>query len=400
VSHYARLRAAIDGRRMPLALVDLDALDRNTARIAAVARAAGKRLRVATKSIRSPALIDRILEAGGDGFRGLMSFAVAEAAALVERGHRDLLVAYPSVQPADLEQLGALNRAPDTRVALVVDGSEHVDALAAAGRRAGAELPAIVEIDLSLRLFGGAVHLGVYRSPVRSTEAAVALARLIDRTDGVSFAGLMGYEAQVAGIGERNPFTRLANPAKRAIRRASVPAVARRRAEVAAALVEVGLAPAIFNGGGTGSLAATCAEPAVTEVTAGSGFLCSHLFDYYPDLDLEPAAFFALQVVRRPEPRVVTCHGGGYVASGEAGRDRLPIPVEPPGLSLTRLEGAGEVQTPIQGAVADLSIGDPVFFRHAKAGELAEHFDRYLLISGDEVVGEARTYRGLGMRFL
>jgi D-serine deaminase-like pyridoxal phosphate-dependent protein len=79
----------------------------------------------------------------------------------------------------------------------------------------------------------------------------------------------------------------------------------------------------------------------------------------------------------------------------------LPLPALPEGLALTPLEGAGEVQTPLLvGSKAKLNVGDPVFFRHAKAGELAEHFNAYALVRGDTVEGDAPTYRGLGWAFL
>jgi D-serine deaminase-like pyridoxal phosphate-dependent protein len=398
---YQRYRRAVAGERLPVALVDLEALEVNTARLAATVRAAGKTLRLATKSVRCPALIDHIRQWAGDVARGLMAYAVAEAAYLVECGESDLLVAYPTVQPADLDTLVALNRRPGVRVALVVDSAEQVERIAERAGAAGGEVPLVIEVDLSLRALGGRVHLGVQRSPLRrAAEVADLAARIRDRA-GVRFTGVMGYEAQVAGLGERNPFTRAMNPIKAAIKRASIPHVARLRAEVAAALADRGIELELFNGGGTGSLRHTGDESAVTEVTAGSGFLCSHLFDYYADLELEPAAFFALQVTRVPGPGVVTCHGGGFVASGEAGPDRLPRPWLPAGLSLTRFEGAGEVQTPVTGpGTAALGLGDPVFFRHAKAGELAEHTAAYLLVRGDRVVDRAPTYRGLGKTFL
>ena len=106
-------------------------------------------------------------------------------------------------------------------------------------------------------------------------------------------------------------------------------------------------------------------------------------------------------MVRKPGDGFVTCHGGGLIASGAAGPDRLPIPTFPEGLSLLPLEGAGEVQTPLRGPGTQLlSLGDPVFFRHAKAGELAEHFNEYLLVRGERIVARAPTYRGLGKCFL
>ena len=166
-----------------------------------------------------------------------------------------------------------------------------------------------------------------------------------------------------------------------------------------AALSAAGLAPRIVNGGGTGSLAWCAGEAALTEVTAGSGFLAGHLFDYYQGLALAPALYFALQVTRRPTPDIVTCHGGGYPASGAAGADRLPIPALPPGLTLLPREGAGEVQTPLRVPPGvTLQLGDPVLFRPAKSGELAERFNEYLLLS-DRLEARAPTYRGLGHCF-
>ena len=93
--------------------------------------------------------------------------------------------------------------------------------------------------------------------------------------------------------------------------------------------------------------------------------------------------------------------GGGYVASGAPGRDRLPRPVHPPGLRLDRAEGAGEVQTPLLGpGAAGLAVGDRVWFRHAKAGELCERFDTLALVAGGRVVDVVPTYRGEGRAFL
>lgn len=385
--------------RLPVALVDLDAVDANIDALLGDVRAHGKTMRLATKSVRCRRLIDYILERGGAVMRGVMSFAVAEAAMLVDRGHTDVLVAYPSVQRRDIEDLVALNARDGVVVSLVIDSVDHLDALDRGARDLGGVIPVVVELDMSLRTLGGRVHLGVHRSPAHAPEQVVALAReAVDRPN-LRFAGVMGYEAQVAGMGEANPFSRMLNPMRSAIKRASIPAVRKRRREVAEALTRAGIELPLFNGGGTGSLVHTDREAAITEVTAGSGFLCSHLFDYYPHLSLSPAVFFALQVVRIPAPGMVTCHGGGYIASGEAGRDRLPIPVLPENLSLTGLEGAGEVQTPLRGA-RGISIGDPVFFRHAKAGELAEHFNEYLLVRGDQIVERAATYRGDGSAFV
>ncbi|MCA9665012.1 MAG: alanine racemase [Myxococcales bacterium] len=398
--HYATLCAAIAGEALPAALVDLDAFDRNIERLLAPVRAAKKTLRVASKSVRCPDLLRRIAERGGEAVRGLMVYSAREAAFLAAQGFDDLLLAYPCAHPVDIAHVVAANERG--RCAVVIDSEEQLALLAEAGVAHGIEIPVVVELDMSYRPLGRALHIGVRRSPVRSAAQVVALARRADDGAGLRFGGVMAYEAQIAGLTDDNPFARALDWPKRLLKQLSRRDVEARRTAVRDALARAGLDCALYNGGGTGSLAWCSGESALTEVTAGSGFLCSHLFDYYHQgLALEPAALFALQVVRRPAPNVVTCHGGGYVASGEAGRDRLPVPYLPRGLTLFDLEGAGEVQTPMR--LPDgvfLALGDPVFMRHAKAGELAEHFGAYLLYQGGRIVGRAPTYRGLGQTFL
>jgi len=244
------------------------------------------------------------------------------------------------------------------------------------------------------------VRIGARRSPVRTPEQAAALAREVLRRPELSLDGLMSYEAHIAGLGDRPPGRPVQGAAIRLMQRASARELAARRAAVVGAVSE--LAPLRFvNGGGTGSVERTAAEPAVTEVTAGSGLYGPTLFDAYTAFAPRPAAFFVLPVVRRPDARTATALGGGYPASGAAGADRLPSPHLPVGLRLDRREGAGEVQTPLRGpAAAHLRVGDRVWFRHAKAGELCERFDALWLISGSAVVGSAPTYRGEGATFL
>jgi D-serine deaminase-like pyridoxal phosphate-dependent protein len=389
---WERYRSLTRAEPLPCALVDLDALEANVREVIGPLQASGKTLRVATKSLRCPDLVTRVRAAAGELARGLMTYTAAETAYWADRGERDLLLAYPTARSEDAALLAKANASGAT-AAVVVDSPEQLQPLAAAGRDQKLELPIVLEVDVSWRPLG-LVHIGVRRSPLRSAEDVVTLARQVSRTDGLRFHGVMAYEAQIAGVPDDGAAVRMMKGASRSD-------VAHTRARVASALREAGLPATVFNGGGTGSVAACAREAALTEVTAGSGFLDSHLFDRYRGLRLQPAAFFALQVVRRPGARLVTCHGGGYVASGGAGKDRLPIPALPEGLRLLGLEGAGEVQTPLEvDGAPDLALGDPVFFRHAKAGELAEHFAEYMLVRGDRVEGRAATYRGLGKCFL
>jgi D-serine deaminase-like pyridoxal phosphate-dependent protein len=377
---HERYESAFGERDAPFAFVDLDAMWSNAAEM--LGRAGGKPIRVASKSVRCRELLARILKR--EGFRGLMTYTLRESQWLDEHGFDDLLLAYPT---ADRE---ALDRVP--LPVLMVDSVEHLDLIA--DRRARV----CIEADMSYSLAGRLV--GPKRSPIRTPEQAADLARTIAARDNLELAGVMGYEGHIAGVGDEPAGKRVRRMAIRAMQRASAREIAERRAEIVAAVEDV--APLEFvNGGGTGSLHTTSKEDAVTELTAGSGFYAPALFDAYSSFELRPAAMFALPVVRRPSSKVATCLGGGYIASGAAAGDRLPVPHLPAGLELDPQEGAGEVQTPVSGnAARHMRVGDRVYFRHAKAGELCEHFDSLLLLEGGRVVDEVPTYRGEGKLFL
>ena len=392
---YERYETAFSALDAPFAFVDLDAMWENAGEL--LGRAGSKPIRVASKSVRCRPLLRAIAERD-ERFRGLMTFTLPESLWLADDGFRDLLLAYPTADRACLQALGALE--PERRPVLMVDSPAHLDLIEAAATPADEPIPVCIEIDVSWWAARGRIRIGPKRSPIRTAAQAVELARDIQARRGLRLAGLMGYEGHIAGLGDRPRGKRLRGGAIRAMRRASAADIRERRAEIAAAVGEV--APLDFvNGGGTGSLELTSQERAVTEVTAGSGFYAPALFDHYSSFSLTPAAMFALPVVRRPGAGVATVLGGGYLASGPAEPDRLPVAHLPAGLRLDRFEGAGEVQTPLLGAAAGrLAVGDRVYLRHAKAGELCERFDRLYLVAGGEVVDEVPTYRGEGHCFL
>jgi D-serine deaminase-like pyridoxal phosphate-dependent protein len=386
---YEALFADVDA---PFALVDLDAMWSNAAEM--LGRARGKPIRVASKSVRSRPLLEAIL--ARDGYRGLMTFTLPEALWLHGHGFRDLLMAYPTADRAALAELPRLE-APGAPI-LMVDSVEQLDLIASAA--SGARVRVCIEIDVSYWALAGRLKVGAKRSPVRTPAQAATLAREIARRPGLELVGIMGYEAQIAGVGDRPLGKPLEAPAIRVLKRRSAAEIAERRAAVVDAVSEV--APVdLVNGGGTGSLHTTSTEAVVTELTAGSGFYAPALFDSYTSFALTPAAMFALPVVRRPSRGAVTALGGGYHASGPAGTDRLPQPYLPRGLRLDPREGAGEVQTPLSGEPARrLRIGERVYMRHAKAGELCERFDWLYLVSGGEIADQVPTYRGEGRTFL
>jgi D-serine deaminase-like pyridoxal phosphate-dependent protein len=390
-----RLERATAALEAPFALLDLDALEANAADMER--RAAGTPIRLASKSIRCRPLTERLL-AGHGGFRGVLAFTLPEALWLADHGFDDLVVAYPT---ADRTALRRLAEGPHTaRVTVMVDSVAHLDLIEAATGDAPGPVRVAIDVDASWWALRGRLKVGAKRSPLRTPGQAAALAREVRARRRLALDGLMTYEAQIAGVGDRPPGRPVMGLAVRALQRASARELATRRAAVVQAVSAQG--PLRFvNGGGTGSIEATAAEPAVTEVAAGSGLYGPTLFDAYRRFTPRPAALFALPVVRRSGPGVATALGGGYPASGAAGRDKLPTPFLPAGLRLDRTEGAGEVQTPVLGEAAGrLSVGDRVWMRHAKAGELCERFDRLYVLSGDRVVDELPTYRGEGMTFL
>ncbi|TCO64626.1 amino acid deaminase/aldolase [Actinocrispum wychmicini] len=399
MTQQANLDTATKGLDPPLAVVDLDSFDANARSM--VDRANGRPIRVASKSIRVRYLLERALAM--PGYAGVMSYSLREALWLVAQwrtgplADTDILVAYPTTDHSALRELAADTHALRA-TSIVVDSTEHLDLI---DRALGIDHPPIrvcLELDASWRPLPG-IHVGTRRSPIRTARQATRLAAEIVRRPGFSLVGIMSYEGQIAGLGDAPPGQRLRGSIIHWMQGRSGPELIRRRSATVAAVRAV--TPLEFvNGGGTGSLELTSSDPSVTEVAAGSGLLAPGLFDGYRNFQPRPAALFALPVVRRPAAGIATLFSGGYIASGTATADRQPLPVFPEGVKLLGLEGAGEVQTPVVGKAADtLRLGDRVWLRHAKAGELAERFQEYHLIRGDRIERTVPTYRGEGVNF-
>ena len=393
---WARLNTAVAGLGVPLAtpafVVDLDAFDANAADL--VRRADGKPIRVASKSLRVPALLARAL--GTRGFSGVLAYSLAEALWLHEEGvSDDIVVAYPAVDRAALARLVASPSAA-AAITLMADDVAHLDVVDSVRSSRAVPIRIAIDIDAGLRM--GRQHIGPKRSPLYDPDQVLRLASTVAKRSGFRLVGVMSYEGQVAGVADDVPHQRAKSLVVRRLKAASVTQLGLRRREIADALVSFDLE--FWNAGGSGSIETTVADPAVTEVTAGSGLLVPALFDHYQSFSPRPAAYFGVPVVRRPSPQLATVAGGGFIASGPIGGDRAPVPWAPPGLHLTGLEGAGEVQTPLTGhPAALLRIGDLVWFRHGKSGEPFEHGNSVHLLSGDRFVDEVPTYRGTGHAF-
>lgn len=363
----------------PLAALDLTAARANLADLAR--RAGGTPVRVASKSVRCRYVLELALAT--PGFAGVMAYSLREAMWLVHGGVRDVLMGYPTADRGALAELVADPVALEA-ITLMVDGPGQLELIPP-----GAPVRVCLDVDASLRI--GRIHLGVRRSPLRTPDDAAGVAR-IAAGRGLRVVGVMFYEAQIAGLPDSSPAVRL-------VKKRSAAELATRRGAVVRGVEAVVGPLSIVNAGGTGSVEVSSADPAVTEVTSGSGIYVPTLFDRYRAFRPRPALYFALSVVRRPAPKIATLFGGGYIASGPAGKSRVPSPAQP-GLALIGTEGAGEVQTPVRGPGAEnLKVGDRVWFRPAKAGEQLERFDTVHVVEGDAKVASVPTYRGEGQTF-
>ena len=393
-SFWTGLSAAAAHLSAPVAVLSLDALRWNAQDL--LRRAGGTPLRVASKSLRVRGVIEALLAL--PGFRGIFAFTLAEALWLAE-GCDDVVVGYPSADRAALARLLADERLA-ARVTLMIDDDAQldlIDSLAPPGSRPAVRVCLDADASWQAPLLG---FIGTRRSPLHSPDDAVGLARRIAARPGFTLVGLMMYEGQVAGVGDAVPGAAAMNTLMRRVQSRSMAELKQRRGNITGRLRE--LADLEFvNGGGTGSIEATAQDPSVTEITAGSGLFAGHLFDTYRSFSPAPAAAIAFDVVRRPGPDFATVLGGGWIASGPPGANRVPRAVWPPGLKLLPREGAGEVQTPLAGrAAAGLAAGDRVWFRHAKSGELAERVNSFAVVDGGSVTAVLPTYRGEGKAFL
>lgn len=399
---YSRLRDLFKGQRLPLAFVDLDSFDANINIAATIAQKADKKLRIGTKSVRCLPLMERVLAHASSRFHGFLTFTAEETAFLADKGHDDFILAYPTVQPGDLAILAQLTK-QGKQVSVMVDSWQHLDILNETGKHQGTVLYACLEIDMAYRPLGNdMLHLGLRRSPVRTPDQALESAGYAKALSNVKINSVMGYEGHIAGTNDNVPHQVVMNAVYRMLKKASVKELSSRRDAVIRSMKEAGVDLRLVNGGGSGSLVSTLQDASVTEATIGSGLYASGLFHYFKEVKYQPSAFFALQVVRKPKEGMVTCAGGGYIASGAIEKSKLPLPAMPLGLKYVDLEGAGEVQTPLElpQGCPKLAIGDPVFFQHAKAGELCERFNELILVQGGKIVDTVKTYRGEGFAFL
>jgi D-serine deaminase-like pyridoxal phosphate-dependent protein len=394
VQNYTYYKEIFKGVPMPFAFVDIDLFDKNTEDI--IKRAGNKKIRIASKSIRCLELIKKIL-ASNTVFQGIMCYHPLEAVYLSEQGFNDLLIAYPIYSYQHISAICKEIKKGKSIIAMV-DLPEHAEQLNRIAEQESCIIPVCMDIDMSSD-FGG-LHFGVRRSNITTVAHAKKLGEQIKTLKNVRLDGVMGYEAQIAGVGDSTDSV-AKNLVIPVLKKRSIKELALRRAAIVNELQAQGHQLKFVNGGGTGSMETTIEESCVTEITVGSGFYSPGLFDHYKQFHHLPAAAYAIEITRKPCPDVYTCYGGGYTASGSMEKNKLPKPYLPYGAKLLDTEGAGEVQTPVvYKGIENLKLGDPVFMRHAKAGELCERFNTLLLVKEGKIINEVKTYRGESLCFL
>ncbi|EJR46611.1 hypothetical protein IIM_04749 [Bacillus cereus VD107] len=380
---------------LPCAFLDEVALERN---IQSIIKLSGhKKIRIASKSLRSVSIMKKIL-ATNDCFQGIMCFSPREAIFLIEQGFNDLLLGYPAYNERALYEISLLTK-QGFIITCMVDCEEHIAYLEKIAEKSSGCFRVCLDIDMSSRFFR--LHFGVRRSPVKDVQNALKIVEKVKASPYLILDGVMGYEAQIAGVGDDMPKQWLQNKLISYLKRKSVLEINKRRGNIVKEIQNLGVELRFVNGGGTGSIKSTEQDNSVTEITVGSAFYSPKLFDYYKEVKFQPAVGFALQVVRKPDRYIYTCLGGGYIASGAVGKDKEPEVWKPDGAKLLALEGAGEVQTPVYyNGEEQLYIGDTILLRHSKAGELCERFPALYRIKQGEIVGEYSTYRGDNQCFL
>lgn len=366
----------------PQLFLNLNSLDSNMKWVHQNANS--KKIRIATKSIRSTGILRYVINQLPN-VNGLMSYTLAEALWLRSQGFKNILMGYPTM---DQESLKTLCNDP-SEITLMIDDIEQLKVVKNTSNQ---KIKICLDIDLSLDL--PFLRFGVYRSPLNTTQKIKNLVQYIKNHTQFELVGFMGYEAQIAGIGDRG------KPLIQLLKKISIAKVRKKRKKIFDYLVSQGFSLSIINGGGTGSLLNTSQEDVVSEITIGSAFYAPTLFDQYRDFSLEPAMFYSAPIVRKPLPNTYTCLGGGYIASGSIEKSKQPTPYLPSNVKLYAFEGAGEVQTPVQytGDIK-LNLGDPIFFRYAKAGELCERFNEIVCFRDQTVNDRLFTYRGEGKSF-
>ena len=354
----AAVGMAIDEIDTPALVVDLAAYERNLARMAERLAGTDVRLRPHAKTHKSPIIgLDQVAH----GAIGVCCQKVGEAEVMVEGGVRDVMVSNQVVGARKIARLAALAR--HARVSVCVDDAGNVADLGAAAGAFASELNVLVEIEV-----------GMGRCGVPAGEPAVRLAKVVDATEGLGFAGLQAYHGaaqHVRGHGDR---------------RAAVESAATLTRETVGLLAAAGLDCAVLAGGGTGSLEFDLEAGVLNELQAGSYVFMDA--DYGRNLDaggapwrpFENSLFVRATVISAPTPTRRVTDAGLKALAFDSG---LPLIH---GLDGVTYEGPSDEHGTL--ALADggsLSLGEAVMLIPGHCDPTVNLYDWYVGVRGETV---------------
>jgi D-serine deaminase-like pyridoxal phosphate-dependent protein len=288
----------------PALLLDLDALERNIARMAAHCAEAGIGLRPHAKTHKSVAIARMQMAARA---LGICCATVGEAEAIAGAGIAGVLITSPLTTAAKIDRLVALNRDAE-RLMVAADNPHNVADLAAAVEAAHQSLRVVVD-----------VNVGQDRTGVASDDDAVALAARIDEAPSLTFAGLQAYAGHLQHMVDLDE------------RRVLAEAVSSRLGALATRLEAQGLAPGIVTGGGTGTSIIDPEARVFTELQAGSYTVMDVDYNRVPlgpdaATPYETAMFVQTAVVSANKPGFVTTDAGLKRFATDARRRVPPTP--------------------------------------------------------------------------
>jgi D-serine deaminase-like pyridoxal phosphate-dependent protein len=346
----------------PNLLLDLDALERNIAAMAAHTKAMGLKLRPHSKGAKSIEIGKRQVAAGAVG---VCCSTLGEAEVMAGSGIGGVLITSPVVTPTMIDRLTALNAGADGLM-VAADDPANVDALAAAAQRAKKSLGVIVEFDV-----------GQGRTGARSIEAAVALARRVKAAPHLLYCGVQAYYGHLQHIAVYAEREKAAQTQMGRVR------------ELLARLAAADLAPKIVTGGGTGTFDIDPMGKVYTEIQPGSyPFMDREYLDIPVGVD-RPAPFAASLFV---QASVVSTHAAGFAVvnagyksfATEGGMPRVLSPkLAEAKYRLMGDEHGGIDYDPKSGA---LKIGDLVEFLTPHCDPTINLYDRYHCVRGDTLV--------------
>jgi D-serine deaminase-like pyridoxal phosphate-dependent protein len=296
---------AVEELDTPALLLDLDAFERNVARMAAFFAGKPATIRPHSKSHKCPHIALRQLEAGAIG---ITCAKLSEAEVMAKAGIRDILVANQVVGRVKIGR--ATDLAGQCDLMLAVDDANNVQQLSEACVAKGVTLRVLVEVDI-----------GMARCGVQPGQPALDLARRVAKAPGLKLEGLMAYEGHLVMVDDRDE------------RAEKVRAAFEPLGETVALLKRDGLPVEIVSGGGTGTYHITSTLPFVTELQCGSYVLMDTKYRTIQP-DFESALTVLSTVVSRPVPNRIVTDAGLKSMTIEFG---WPRPLDGEGVSVRHL---------------------------------------------------------------